>query len=371
MKHWFLSELAKNRLNVRHRVEAPTANPMPDPTRPSLIQRRLCLGALSTGALLPTAGLARSKAEITLRFSHVVAEETPKGLAANYFKALVAQRSGGRIHVDVFPDAQLYGDHDEMQALQLGAVDLVAPSLSKFGRIGLPEFELFDLPFLFDDLARVRRITQGPLGQRLLNGLLRQGLVGLGFFDNGFKQMSANRPLLKAADFAGLRMRVQASRVIAAQMRALGARPVTLAFSETYRALAAGVVDGTENPVSNFWTQAMHQVQSDLSLTNHGYLGYAVVTNQRFWQHLRDADRQLINTAMQESLQYANEIADVQNDRALRALRATGTTRIHELDTRQLAQLQQAVQPVQHALTQRLGSDWMQALREALTQAPA
>jgi C4-dicarboxylate-binding protein DctP len=305
---------------------------------------------------------------ITLRFSHVVAEETPKGLAASRFKALVEQRAPGRIAVQIFPNAQLYGDHDEMRALQLGAVDLVAPSLSKFGRIGLPEFELFDLPFLFDDLADVRRITKGALGQKLFKGLANQGLQGLGYFDNGFKQMSANRPLRQPNDFAGLRMRVQASRVIADQMRALGAYPVTLAFSETRRALASGVVDGTENPVSNFWTQSMHLVQTDLSLTQHGYLGYAVVTNQRFWQHLQDADRQLINQALQEALVYANQIADSQNDVALAALRQARTTRIHTITLQQRAQLRRAVQPVHAALERRIGSGWMNLLRETLLQ---
>jgi len=252
--------------------------------------------------------------------------------------------------------------------LQLGAVDIVAPSLSKFGRIGLPEFELFDLPFLFDDLNAVRRITLGPLGQKLLQGLPRQGLVGLGFFDNGFKQMSANRPLLEPGDFAGLRMRVQASRVIAAQMRALGARPVTLPFSETRRALATRVVDGTENPVSNFWTQAMHEVQSDLSLTEHGYLGYAVVTNQRFWQHLKTTDREMIHAALQQALAYANQISDTQNNQALQALREAGTTRIHQLDTDQRKRLRQAVQPVQQQLASRIGASWINALQQALHQ---
>ncbi|PKO62299.1 MAG: C4-dicarboxylate ABC transporter [Betaproteobacteria bacterium HGW-Betaproteobacteria-18] len=324
------------------------------------------LAALAGGAALPSVTSAKARPDITLRFSHVVAEETPKGLAASRFKVLVEQRSGGRIGVQVFPNAQLYGDHDEMQALQLGAVDLVAPSLSKFGRIGLPEFELFDLPFLFDDLSAVRRITLGPLGQKLLQGLPRQGLVGLGFFDNGFKQMSANRPLLEPRDFVNLRMRVQASRVIAAQMRALGARPVTLAFSETRQALATGVVDGTENPVSNFWTQHMHEVQSDLSLTEHGYLGYAVVTNQRFWQHLKTSDRALINQALQESLAFANQIADTQNDQALQALRQAGTTRIHTLTNGQRQRLRQAVQPVQQQLASRIGPSWMQDLKLAL-----
>jgi C4-dicarboxylate-binding protein DctP len=332
------------------------------------ISRRTWLAALSGTTVLAKAAGAAPKPDITLRFSHVVAEETPKGLAAKRFKELVEQRSGGRIGVQVYPNAELYGDHDEMQALQLGAVDLVAPSLSKFGRIGLPEFELFDLPFMFDDLTAVRRITLGPLGQKLLQGLPRQGLVGLGFFDNGFKQMSANRPLLEPKDFVNLRMRVQASRVIAAQMRALGARPVTLPFSETRRALATGVVDGTENPVSNFWTQAMHEVQSDLSLTEHGYLGYAVVTNQRFWQHLKAGDRGLINQALQESLALANEVADTQNNHALQALRLAGTTRIHRLNTDQRTRLRQAVQPVQRQLASRIGASWINALQQALIQ---
>ncbi len=330
------------------------------------LHRRAWLAAMACTAALPGSAWAQPKPAITLRFSHVVAEETPKGLAANRFKVLVQQRSGGRIGVQVYPNAQLYGDQDEMQALQLGAVDMVAPSLSKFGRIGLPEFELFDLPFLFDNLEAVRRITLGPLGQKMLDGLQRQGLVGLGFFDNGFKQMSANRALLEPKDFVGLRMRVQASRVIAAQMRALGARPVTLAFSETRQALASGVVDGTENPVSNFWTQAMHEVQRDLSLTDHGYLGYAVVTNQRFWHSLKAADRALIHQALQEALAFANHVADTQNDQALVALRQAGTTRIHTPTDAQRARLRQAVQPVQQQLAARIGARWISALQQVL-----
>ena len=336
-----------------------------------LVPRRTVLSTLACAAAMPVPTFGSDSPQVTLRFSHVVTEDTPKGLAAIRFKTLLEQRTNGRIVVQVLPNAQLYGDHDEMQALQLGAVDLVAPSLSKFGRIDMPEFELFDLPFLFDDLSAVRRITLGPLGQKMLQGLQRQGLVGLGFFDNGFKQMSANRPLLEPRDFVGLRMRVQASRVIAAQMRALGARPVTLAFSETRRALAAGVVDGTENPVSNFWTQAMHEVQSHLSLTEHGYLGYAVVSNQRLWQSLAKNDRELIQQTLHEALAFANQIADTQNDKALEALREAGTTKIHTLSGAQRERLRQAVQPVQQALTQRIGPNWMAALHQAMRKTAA
>lgn len=336
-----------------------------------LTDRRRCLGWLAASAVAaPVApALAQPARGLTLRFSHVVADETPKGLAVLRFQSLVAQRSGGRIQVLTYPDGQLYGDHDEMAALQLGAVEMLAPSLSKFGRIGFPEFELFGLPFLFGSLADVRRITQGPLGQRLLQGLGRHGLSGLGYLDNGFKQMSANRPLLAPSDFAGLRMRVQASRVIAAQMRALGAQPVSLPFSETRRALASGVVHGTENPVSNFWTQRMHEVQTDLSLTEHGYLGYAVVVNRRFWLSLPPADRELLGQALREALRYGDQIADAQNTQALAALRRAGSTRIHTLSALQRTRLREAVEPVHEALERRIGLGWMQAMREALKPA--
>lgn len=321
-------------------------------------------GLLLCLCLLSLASMAR--ADVLIRFSHVVARDTPKGLAVERFKRLVEQRSAGRIRVAVYPDARLYGDLDEMEALRLGAVEMLAPSLSKFGPIGFPEFELFDLPFLFERLPDVRRVAQGDVGRRLLESLSRQGLVGLGFFDNGFKQMSANRPLLEPGDFKGLRMRVQASRVIAAQFRALGARPVVLAFSETRRALDAGVVDGTENPVSNFWTQRMNEVQSDLSLTNHAYLGYAVVANQRFWSGLQPRDRAVVTQAMQEALAYGNAIADVENERALQALRSAGTTRIHALTVQQRAALRATVQPVYDQLSTRIGEQWIREVQQAL-----
>lgn len=333
---------------------------------PAPLDRRRWLRGAAAAALAGPTARATSDAALTLRFSHVVAEETPKGLAVQRFKALAEQRSHGRIEVLHFPSAQLYGDHDELQALQLGAVEMLAPSLSKFGPIGFPEFELFDLPFLFHDAEHVRRITDGAVGRRLLKSLSRHGLIGLGFFDNGFKQMSANRPLLGPADFKGLRMRIQASRVIAAQMRALGAQPVTLGFSETRRALAQGVVDGTENPVSNFWTQDMHEVQSDLTRTEHGYLGYAVITNQRFWASLPDDDRTMLAQALREATDYGNQIADAQNSKALAALSVSGTTRIHTPSAAQRAELRRAVESVHLGLERRIGTAWMDAIRRAL-----
>lgn len=331
--------------------------------------RRALLASAALGLAAGSPLLRAAPQAFTIRFSHVVAEDTPKGLAALRFRALVQERSAGRIAVAVYPEGQLYGDHDEVQALQLGAVEILAPSLSKFGRIGFPEFELFDLPFFFPDVASVRRITQGALGQRLLERLERQRLVGLGFMDNGFKHMSANRPLLEPAHFVGQRMRIQASRVIAAQMRALGALPVTLAFSETREALAVGVVDGTENPISNFWTQGMHEVQTDLSLTQHGYLGYAVVASQRFWTALPPNDRTLVADAMREALAFGNQIADTQNDKALAELRGYANTRIHQPTPEQAAHLRTAVQSVHASLARRIGTQWLDDAQGALAKA--
>lgn len=329
----------------------------------SLASRRRLLQAAAAAAVpLPTTA---QPTRVSIRLSHVVARQTPKGLTMERFRQNVQQASRGRIQVVIHPNSLLYGDADEMQALQLGAVDMLAPSLSKFGAIGFPEFELFDLPFLFDARAQVHRITQGPVGQALLDGLSHQGLVGLGYLDNGFKHMSANRALLAPQDFAGLRMRVQSSRVIAQQMRALGARPVVLAFGETRRALALGVVDGTENPISNFWTQRMHEAQIYLSLTAHAWLGYAVVTHQRFWEHLGVQDRALVGAALAEALAWGNTIAQRENDAALAALRDSGATRIHALNEAQRQRLRQATQPVYEQLEPRTAR-WLERVRAAL-----
>jgi len=309
---------------------------------------------------------ARSgSAQVTIRLSHVVARQTPKGLALERFRENVQRASGGRIQVVIYPDSRLYGDADEAQALRLGAVDMLAPSLSKFGAVGFPEFELFDLPFLFETREQVHRITQGEVGQALLDGLSQQDLVGLGYLDNGFKHMSANRALLAPEDFAGLRMRVQSSRVIAQQMRALGARPVVLAFGETRRALALGVVDGTENPISNFWTQRMQEAQIDLSLTAHAWLGYAVVAHRRFWDHLDAGDRLLVKEALAQALAWGNTIAQRENDAALAALRESGATRVHALSEAQRQWLRQATQPVYEGLAPPMAR-WLERVRGAL-----
>ncbi|MDB5906704.1 MAG: C4-dicarboxylate transporter, partial [Massilia sp.] len=219
---------------------------------------------------------AFAQAPIVIKFSHVVATDTPKGQAAERFKELAEKNTKGRVKVEVYPNSQLYKDKEELEALQLGAVQMLAPSLAKFGPLGAKEFEVFDLPYIFPTKNSLYAVTEGPIGKSLLAKLEPKGITGLAFWDNGFKVMSANKPLHTPADFRGLKMRIQSSKVLDAQMRALGANPQVLAFSEVYQALQTGVVDGTENPPSNMYTQKMHEVQKHVTMSNHGYLGYAV-----------------------------------------------------------------------------------------------
>jgi C4-dicarboxylate-binding protein DctP len=290
--------------------------------------------------------------------------DTPKGRAAELFARRAEELTGGRVRVEVHPNSTLYKDREEIEALQLGAVQMLAPSLSKFGLLAR-EFEVFDLPFLFADQAALRRVTEGPVGRALLARLEPRGIVGLAYWDNGFKSFSANRPLRTPADFRGLKVRVQSSAVIEAQMRALGALPRVLAFSEVTPALRAGFVEGAENPISNFYTQRMYEVQRHLTLTEHGYLGYAVVVNKRFWEGLPGDVRAQLERALAEATEYANRIAREKNEEDLAKVRAAGTTRVHVPTPEERRALVRALVPVHERMAQRLGADLVRDIHAA------
>src|SRR5438876_5156180 len=216
--------------------------------------------ALAAAALLALAGTALAQQPIVIKFSHVVAVDTPKGKGAEYFKKLAEERTKGRVKVEVYPNSSLFKDGEEMEALQLGSVQMLAPSVAKFGPLGVREFEVFDLPYIFDTFAELHKVTEGPVGKTLFQKLESKGVTGLAYWDNGLKVMSANKALKLPGDVKGLKMRIQSSNVLDAQMRALGALSQKMAFSEVYQALQTGVVDGTENPPSTFYTQKMHEV---------------------------------------------------------------------------------------------------------------
>ncbi|MEQ1517323.1 MAG: TRAP transporter substrate-binding protein [Usitatibacteraceae bacterium] len=299
---------------------------------------------------------------IVIKFSHVVALDTPKGKGAEQFKKLAEERTKGRVKVEVYPNSQLYKDKEELEAMQLGAVQMLAPSLSKFGPLGVREFEVFDLPFLFDNDAELHKVTQGPIGQQMMAKLFSKGVVGLAFWDNGFKQMTANRPLRNPEDFKGLKMRIQSSKVLDAQMRALGANPQVMAFSEVYQALQTGVVDGTENTTSNIFTQKTHEVQKNLTLSDHGYIGYAVVVNKKFWEGLPADIRTTLEGAMKDATTYANDIAKKENDDALDGIRKSGKTQVIGLTAREKAAWKKAVLPVHAEMESKVGKELLQSI---------
>ena len=267
-------------------------------------------------------------AQTIIKFSHVVAADTPKGKASEFFAKRAGELTKGKVKVEVYPNSALYKDGEEMSSLQMGSVQMLAPSLAKFGPLGVKEFEAFDFPFMFDDTAELHKITQGPVGAAMLAKLEPKGIKGLAYWDNGFKSFSANTPLKNVADYKGKKFRIQSSKVLEEEIRSIAGIPQVMAFSEVYQALQTGVVDGTENPISNFWTQKMHEVQKHLTLTNHGYLGYAVIVNKKFWDGLPAEVRGELEQAMKEATVYANKIAQEENDMSLAGVKKSGKTAV-------------------------------------------
>jgi C4-dicarboxylate-binding protein DctP len=317
--------------------------------------------ALASLAAVMTAAPAFSQQPIVIKFSHVVAPNTPKGKGAEKFKELAEKRLPGKVKVEVYPNSQLYKDGEEMEALSLGSVQMLAPSLAKFGPLGVREFEVFDLPYIFDNYAELHKITEGPTGKALLKKLEPKGIVGLAYWDNGFKVMSANKPLKLPADIKGQKMRIQSSKVLEAQMRAAGALPQTMAFSEVYQALQTGVVDGTENPPSNMYTQKMHEVQKHAIVTDHGYIGYAVIVNKKFWDGLPADVRSGLEAAMAEATKFANSVAKQDNDDSLAAIKAAGKTQVYTPTADERKAWKKAFQPVHKEMESRIGKDTIQA----------
>ncbi len=319
-------------------------------------------------AVFSSSPQAAEAVPIVIKFSHVVAPDTPKGRAAEHFKRIAEARTQGRVIVEVYPNGQLHQDRDEMEALQSGAVQMLAPSLAKFGTLGVRSFELFDLPYLFPNKQSLYRVMDGKFGRLMFTQLESKGLLGLAYWDNGFKQMSANKPLKTLADFEGLKMRIQSSKVLEAQMKALGAHPQVIAFSDVYSALQRGNVDGTENPLSNLYTQKMHEVQRHLTLSDHGYLGYAVIVNKAFWEKLPQDIRTILNKAMQDSTVFERRIAQEENDAALAKVKAAGTTQVYVLPYKDRLIWQKALLPVHKEFESIIGRDLIQASYRAASE---
>lgn len=310
---------------------------------------------------------ANAVTPINIKFSHVVAPDTPKGLAAQKFKELAETQTNGRVIVQIYPNSQLYKDKEEIEALQLGAVQMLAPSLSKFGPLGTREFEAFDLPYIFPDKAALYRVMDGPVGKGLFAKLESKGIHGVAFWDNGYKQIHSNKPVKTVVDLKGMKLRIQSSKVLDAQMRALGASPQVLAFGEVYTALQTGTVDGGENTLSNIFTQKMHEVQKHLTISDHGYIGYGVIVNKKFWDSLPADIRTLLEQAMTEATAYERQVAQRENDRALAGIRAHKKTEVYVLSDAERKAWRQAFQVIYPSLEKIVGRDTIAAMQQAST----
>jgi C4-dicarboxylate-binding protein DctP len=320
--------------------------------------------AAAAAAIFVAPVAASAQAPIVIKFSHVVAPNTPKGKGADKFKELAEKYTNGKVKVEVYPNSTLYKDKEELEALQLGAVQMLAPSNSKFGPIGIKDFEVFDLPFLLPNIEALRKVTDGPIGQKMLKLLDAKGMVGLAYWDNGFKDMSANKPLRMPEDYKGQKFRIQSSKVLEAQFRLLGATPQVMAFSEVYQALQTGVVDGQENTPSNMYTQKFYEVQKYTALTNHGYIGYVVVVNKKFWDGLPADIRGQLDKAMKEATVYANKISESENAEALEEIKKSGKTQILIPTKAEAAAMQKAMEPLYQDMASRVGKQLIDDVRK-------
>ncbi len=320
------------------------------------LRRTFLVKALAASTLaLPFA--ASAQAPIVIKFSHVVAEQTPKGQGALKFKELAEKKLPGKVQVQVFPSSQLFGDAKELEALLLGDVQFIAPSLSKFDRY-TKKIQIYDLPFLFDDIEAVDRFQSGPLGKSLLESMKARGLLGLGYWHNGMKQLSTNKDKLsRPEDVKGLKFRIQASDVLEAQFRALGANPQKMAFSEVYQALQTGVVDGQENTWSNIYSQKFHEVQKTIAETNHGVIDYMVVTNTKWWDGLPADVRKGLTEAMNEATAHANKLALDINESDRKKIAEAGKAKIQKLSKDDVAAWRKSMEPVWKKFEGDIGRD--------------
>lgn len=327
------------------------------------VLKLISVAALGAFAMSP----ALANNPIVIKFSHVVAADTPKGQGAAMFKKLAEEKFPGRVTVEVYPNSSLYGDGKEMEALLTNNVHMLAPSLAKFDKF-TPKIQIFDLPFLFDDIKAVERFQASEKGKELLNSMRDKGITGLTYWNNDLKQLSANKALRVPTDARGQKFRVQASEVLDAQFKQILAIPRKMAFAEMYQGLQTGVVNGAENPYSNIYSQKIHEVQKYITESNHGLLSYMVIVNTKFWDEL-PAD---IRTGLQEVLdQVTVEINKVSHDFNLadkKKIVEAGTTEIITLTDEERAKWREAMRPVWKKFEDQIGADLISAAEAANKQ---
>jgi len=305
-----------------------------------------------------------SASPIVIKFSHVVAENTPKGQMANKFAELVDQHLHGKVKVEVFPSSQLFGDNKVLEAMILGDVQLAAPSLSKFKKY-TKSLQIFDLPFLFKDMAAVEKFQQGPVGQKLLMATKNKGLIGLGYLHNGLKQLSANDPLRVPADAKGKKFRIMSSDVLAAQFKAVNAMPLKKPFSEVFTLLQTKAIDGQENSWSNIFSKKFYEVQPYITESNHGVLDYFVITSAEFWMGLPDDIRTQLKKDLDEAIAFGNKVAGEKAISDRQKIIDSKRCEVIELTPAERQQWVDAMKPVWKQFEDQIGKEYIEAAVQA------
>ena len=305
-------------------------------------------------------GSSMAAEPIVIKFSHVVGEDTPKGKMAIKFKELVAERLGGKVEVKVFPNSQLFDDNNEIAAMLLGDIQLIAPALSKFDRY-TKKLQIYDLPFLFNDMDAVEKFQQSDEGQALLSSMESKGLVGLGYLHNGLKQISCVSPIKVPADASGLRFRIMASDVLAAQFTAVKAVPLKKQFSEVFTLLQTKAIDGQENTYSNIYSKKFFELQPYITESNHGVLDYMLVTSTGFWTNLPESIRKEVKKALDEATGYGNQVAKAQDHEDKQKIIDSKQTEIITLSEIERNNWIEAMKPVWLQFEQEIGKDLIDA----------
>ncbi len=325
-----------------------------------MAKHKILLVSLVVAVAFVASAAVSVAAPIVIKFSHVVAENTPKGQMANKFKELVDQRLAGKVVVEVFPNSQLFGDDKVLEAMALGDVQLAAPALSKFEKY-TPSLQIFDLPFLFKDMAAVERFQQGPIGQEMLVSMKDKGYIGLGYLHNGMKEISANSPLRVPADAAGKKFRIMTSDVLAAQYEAVGAMPLKKPFSEVFTLLQTKAIDGQENTWSNIYSKKFFEVQPYITQTDHGVLDYLLVTSTEFWMGLPDDIRTEIKKALDEATAFGNKVSEDKAIEDRQLIIDSKRTEVIVLTDAERALWVEAMKPVWKQFEDKIGADKIEA----------
>jgi len=326
--------------------------------------KKICLACAAAAVSLALVAAPALSSPIVIKFSHVVAENTPKGKMANKFRDLVKERLGGKVVVEVYPNSQLFGDNKVLEAMLLGDVQMAAPALSKFSRY-TKKLQLYDLPFLFENMAAVDRFQKSEHGRQLLESVSKKGLIGLGYLHNGLKQLSASRPLRVPADAKGLKFRIMSSDVLAAQFKAVHATPLKKPFSEVFTLLQTKAIDGQENTWSNIYSKKFYEVQPYITESNHGLLDYMVVTSAEFWNSLPQDIRVEVKKALDEAIAYGNQVAMEKSKADKQKIIDSKRSEIIELTPAERAQWVEVMKPVWKQFEAQIGKELIDAAYSA------